>query len=400
MSKNSRQIYLDFAATTYVGGEVLQEMMPYFTTEYGNPASLHAFGRNAEKALAKARTQIAKAINADPNEIYFTSGATESNNWLIRGVLGASKIKRALVSRIEHPSVMELVKQLETEGYKIDYVNVDRDGIVVVSDLVAKLAKPTALVSIMTANNEVGTVQFLHTVASMAKERGAIFHTDATQAIGNVFIDVKEMNIDALSLSSHKLYGPKGIGALYIRKGCQVEKLIFGGGQERGQRSGTPNVPAAVGFGKAVELTLRDGSVNNNRMRQLRDYMIKEIETKIEHVKLNGHRTQRVPNNVHFSFAGIEGESLLMMLDFAGIAVSTGSACSSGSLERSYVLTGMGVPLEMTQGSLRMTLGRSTTKEDIDYTVAELVKVVKKLRSMSALRCDHGARKGKNCKKC
>ena len=383
---DNKRIYLDSAATTYVSGEVLQTMMPYFTTEYGNAASMHGFGREAEKALANARFQIAKAINADPSEIYFTSGATEANNWIIRGILGTSKVKRALVSRVEHPSIIELVKKLSQEGYKIEYIEVDREGVVLVSDLIAKLSKPAALVSIMTANNEVGTIQFLNTVANLAQERGALFHTDATQAIGSVFIDVKEMKIDALSLSSHKLYGPKGIGALYIRKGLRVDKLIYGGGQERGLRSGTSNVPCAVGFGNAVELTMRDASINNARIKHLRDYMIREIESKIENVKLNGHRVQRLPNNVNFSFSGVEGESLLMMLDFSGIAVSTGSACSSGSLERSYVLGAMKVADELAQGSIRFTLGRNTTKEDIDYTVEELCRAVKKLRSMSAIR--------------
>jgi cysteine desulfurase len=238
----------------------------------------------------------------------------------------------------------------------------------------------------MTANNEVGTIQYLNTLANIANERGAIFHTDATQAIGSVFIDVKEMKIDALSLSAHKIYGPKGIGAVYIRKGLKVDRLLYGGGQERGMRSGTSNVPGAVGFGAAVGLTVRDASVNNNRIRQLRDYMIAQIEAKIDGVKLNGHRVQRLPNNVNFSVSGVEGESLLMMLDLAGIAVSTGSACSSGSLERSYVLGAMGVSDKLAQGSVRMTLGRNTTKDDIDYTIGELVKIVKKLRSMSAIR--------------
>ena len=383
---NNRRVYFDNAATTYVSGEVLQVMMPYFTTEYGNSSSLHGFGREAEKALAAARFQIAKAINADPSEIYFTSGATEANNWILRGILGNAKVKRALVSRIEHPSIIELVKKLTEEGYKIEYIEVDRDGVVLVSDLVAKLSKPAALVSIMTANNEVGTIQFLNTVANLAQERGALFHTDATQAIGSVFIDVKEMKVDALSLSSHKIYGPKGIGALYIRKGVRVNKLIYGGGQERGLRSGTVNIPCAVGFGAAVELTMRDASINNQRIKHLRDYMIREIESKIDNVKLNGHRIQRLPNNVNFSFSGVEGESLLMMLDFAGIAVSTGSACSSNSLERSHVLGAMKVADELAQSSIRFTLGRNTTKDDIDYTVEELVKSVKKLRSMSAIR--------------
>jgi len=382
----ANKVYLDNAATTYVAGEVAAAMMPYFTTEYGNCSSLHSFGRAAEKAISKARVQIAKAINAEPNEIYFTSGATESNNWILNGVMEKSKCKRALISSIEHPSVLEVAKSLSAKGYKIEYIKVDKDGIISVADMIAKLSKPAAIVSIMTANNEVGTIQFLNTVANIAKERGALFHTDATQAIGALQINVKAMNIDALSLSSHKIYGPKGVGALYIRNGLSVGKFLFGGHQERGQRAGTVNIPGVVGFGEAVELTVRDASINNVRLKQLRDYLISEIEAKIEGARLNGHRTQRLPSNVNFSFPGVEGESVLMMLDFAGIAVSTGSACSSGSLERSHVLKGMGVPDQHNQGSIRFSLGRNTTKEDIDYTVAELVKIIKKLRSVSALK--------------
>jgi cysteine desulfurase len=385
MNKTNK-IYLDNAATTYVAGEVMAAMMPYFTTEYGNCASMHSFGRAAEKAVAKARVQIAKAINAEPNEIYFTSGATEANNWILNGIMERSKVRRALISSIEHPSVIEVGKSLAARGYKVEYIKVDKDGIISVADMVAKLGKPAAVVSIMTANSEVGTIQFLNTVAHLAKERGALFHTDATQAIGALKIDVKAMNIDALSLSAHKIYGPKGIGALYIRNGVNVGKFMLGGGQERSQRSGTVNIPGAVGFGEAVALTMRDSSTNNARIKQLRDYLISEIESKIEHAKLNGHRTQRLPNNANFSFPGVEGESILMMLDFAGVAVSTGSACSSGSLERSHVLKAMGVKDEHNQGSIRFSLGRNTTREDIDFTVAELVKIVKKLRSMSAIR--------------
>jgi len=384
MSRN--KIYLDNASTTYVAGEVMAAMMPYFTTEYGNCSSLHSFGRVAEKAISKARVQIAKAINAEPNEIYFTSGATESNNWILQGIMEKAKVKRALVSSIEHPSVMEVAKSLTEQGYKVEYIKVDKDGIISVSDMVAKLGKPAAIVSIMTANNEVGTIQFLNTVAHIAKERGALFHTDATQALGALVIDVKAMGIDALSLSAHKIYGPKGIGALYIRNGLNVGKYMLGGHQERAQRGGTVNIPGVVGFGEAVELTMRDASINNVRIKQLRDYLISEIESKIEGARLNGHRSQRLPGNVNMSFPGVEGESVLMMLDFAGIAVSTGSACSSGSLERSHVLRGMGVKDEHNQGSIRFSLGRNTTKEDINVTVTELVKIIKKLRGVSAIR--------------
>jgi len=381
-----KRVYLDNAATTYVSGEVLQTMLPYFTTEFGNAASGHAIGRSAEAAIAKARVQIANAIGAKPSEIYFTSGATESCNWILNGMIRNSVSRRALVSGVEHPAMIETCRNLEKEGFKIEYIEVDNQGVVSVSDLISRLARPAALVSVMAANNEVGTIQYINTIANLCKERGVPFHTDATQAIGSIHINVKDMNIDALSLSSHKLYGPKGIGALYIRNGLRVDKFMFGGHQERNRRGGTQNVPAIVGFGAAVELAMRDNSINNNRIKVLRDYLIAQIEEKVAHVYLNGHRTQRLPNNVNFSIAGCEGESLLMMLDMSGICASTGSACSSGTLERSHVLTAMGVPDELNQSSIRFSLGRSTTRQDIDYTVTELVKIVKKLRSMSAIK--------------
>ena len=381
-----KYVYLDNAATTYVNAEVLQSMMPYFTTEFGNASSLHNFGREAEKAVARARRQIAKAINAKESEIYFTSGATEANNWILNGMIRNHPSKRALVSAIEHPSVMETCEALRKEGYTIELIEVDPQGIVSMSDLLHKLSRPAALVSIMTANNEVGTIQYLNTVSQMCQKYGVPFHTDAVQALGAVHIDVAGMGIDALSLSSHKIYGPKGVGCLFIRNGLKVDRFMHGGHQERNRRAGTHNVPAIVGFGNAVEITMRDSQINNNRIRVLRDYMIREIETKIPNVYLNGHKSQRLPNCVNFSFSGVEGESLLMMLDLNGVAVSTGSACSSGTLERSYVLDAMGVPVELNQSSIRFSLGRNTTKDDIDYTVTQLLGIVKKLRSMSALR--------------
>ncbi|MCL2756115.1 MAG: cysteine desulfurase [Firmicutes bacterium] len=381
-----RKIYLDNAATTYVSGEVMQTMMPYFTSEFGNAASIHSFGREAERAVAKSRSQIAATIGANPNEIYFTSGATEANNWIINGIVRKSKSKRILVSAIEHPAIIETCKQLEKDGYIVEYIEVDEAGVVVVSDLVARLSKPAALVSVMAANNEVGTIQYINTLAQLCKKRGVPFHTDAVQALGNVHINVKEMSIDALSLSAHKIYGPKGIGALYIRNGLKVEKFMQGGSQERNRRGGTQNVPAIVGFGAAVEVLMRDAQTNNSRIRTLRDYFIKQVEERIKNVKLNGHRTQRLVNNVNISFAGCEGESVLMMLDLAGIAVSTGSACSSGTLARSHVLDAMNVPVELNQSSVRFSFGRSTTKDDIDYTIGQLEKIIKKLRSMSAIK--------------
>jgi len=385
MRTRQKRIYLDNAATTYVCGEALQVMLPYFTTEFGNNSSIHSYGRAAEKALSKAREQVAKTINASPDEIYFTSSATEANNWILRGAVQNHPSKRLIVSAIEHPSVMETCAQLVKEGYKVDYIMVNQDGVINVGDLINKLSKPAAMVSIMTANNEVGTIQYLNTIANLCQKREVLFHTDATQAISSVFIDVKEMGIDALSLSAHKIYGPKGIGALYIRNGLNVTKFMHGGHQERNARAGTVNVAGAVGFGQAAEIALRDSSINNTRIKQLRDYMIMQIEQKIEGAYLNGHRGQRLPNNINFSFSGVEGESIMVMLDFAGIAVSTGSACTSGTLQRSHVLTAMGVSDELINGSIRFSLGRNTTKADIDYTVKQLEIAIKKLRGISAL---------------
>jgi cysteine desulfurase len=381
----NKQIYLDNAATTYVTGEVFSAMQPYFLQDYGNASSSHAMGRTAEEALYKARCQVAKIINAEPDEIYFTSGATEANNWFIKGVVENSPIKRILVSCIEHSCVMETAKWLSSRGVTVEYIRVDENGVISVPDLLSKLSKPACLVSVMTANNEMGTVQYINTIAQICGEKGIPFHTDATQAIGSVDINVREMNISGLSMSAHKLYGPKGIGALFIKKGTRVATFIHGGHQERGRRAGTSNTPGAVGFGKAVEICMRDGQINNNRIRALRDYFTREVMNRIPAVKLNGHPTQRLANNVNFSFEGIEGESILTLLDMEGICVSTGSACNSGTLEHSYVLTAMGVPDEMINGSVRFTLGRSTTKEDLEFTIEKLVEVVKKLRKISAL---------------
>ena len=376
---------MDAAATTPIGAEVLQGMLPFFTTDFGNAASLHTYGRAADAAVNKARRQIAKSIGAEPNEIYFTSGATEANNWIINGLVRNSESKRVIISAIEHPSIYELCLQLRTEGYEVDLIEVDQNGIVSMSDLVHKLSRPAALVSVMTANNEVGTVQYINTIANMCKKYGVPFHTDAAQALGSVHINVKDLHIDALSLSAHKIYGPKGIGALYISNDLNVERFLTGGHQERKRRGGTHNVPAIVGFGHAVEVTMRDSSINNARIKQLRDYMIREIESKIEHVHLNGHRMQRLPNNVNFSFSGISGEALLMTLDMDGIAVGTGSACASGSIDRSHALNAMGVAAELNRSAIRFSLSRSTTKDDIDYVVSKLQAIVKKLRPLSGV---------------
>ena len=367
----SKEIYLDNAATTYCNGEVFYAMQPYFITNYGNPNSLHRIGYLAREAVENARASIAKIINADPDEIYFTSGATESNNWAIKGIVSASPIKRIIISAIEHPSITESARWLI--------------GIISIPDLLAKLSKPACLVSVMTANHEVGTVQYINTIANICSQNNVYFHTDATQALESVHIDVKEMNITALSLSGHKIYGPNGVGALYIKRGTRIDTFMHGGHQEKGMRGGTYNLPAIVGLGKAVEICMRDGNANNARMKQLRDYFIKEVEAKIPGVKLNGHRTQRLSNNVNFSFRGVTGESVIAMLDAMGVCASTGTASTSEVLSYSYVLQAIGVGKDYINGAVRFTLGRATTKEDLDYTVNCLITILKKLRTVSPI---------------
>ncbi|MBO4726751.1 MAG: cysteine desulfurase [Clostridia bacterium] len=381
----SKEIYLDNAATTYCNGEVFYAMQPYFITNYGNPNSLHSVGYAAREAVEKARASVAKIINADPDEIYFTSGATEANNWVIKGIVSASPVKRILISAIEHPSITESARWLSENGIEVEYIKVDENGIISIPDLLAKLSKPTCLVSVMTANHEVGTVQYINTIANICSQNNVYFHTDATQALESVHINVKEMDITALSLSGHKIYGPKGVGALYIKRGTRIDTFMHGGHQEDGMRGGTYNLPAIVGLGKAVEICMRDGNTNNVRMKQLRDYFIKEIESKIQGVKLNGHRTQRLSNNVNFSFKGVTGESVVAMLDVMGVRASTGTASTSEVLSRSYVLQAIGVNDDYINGAVRFTIGRATTKEDIDFTVDCLIVILKKLRTLSPI---------------
>lgn len=382
MSEN-REVYLDNAASTYCNGEVFFAMQPYFITNYGNSNSLHQIGYKARKAVEEARVTIAKIINADPDEIYFTSGATEANNWVLKGVVAASPIKRILVSAIEHPSITEPARWLAENGVEVEYIKVDENGVISIPDLLSKLSKPTCLVSVMTANSEVGTVQYINTIANICSQNNVYFHTDATQALESVNIDVKEMNITALSLSGHKIYGPKGVGALYIKRGTRIDNLIHGGAQEKGMRAGAYNLPAIVGLGKAVEICMRDGNTNNTRMKKMRDYFIQEVERRIPGVKLNGHRNQRLNNNINFSFQSVSGESVAAMLDAHGIRVSTGAASCSEKLSRSYVLQEMNVSDDYINGAVRFTLGRATTKEDLDYTLDVLVDVIKRLRSIS-----------------
>lgn len=380
-----KKVYLDNAATTYIATEVLNEMMPCFNVFYGNPNSIHSFGREAQGLVDRARDRIAKTINANSNEIYFTSGGTEADNWAIKGLAHAysNKGKHIITSKIEHPAVLGACKALEKEGFDVTYLPVDSNGLVGLADLMHAIRKDTILISIMAVNNEVGTIQNIKAIGKTAKENNIVFHTDAVQAFGNLKLDVVDMEIDAMSLSSHKIYGPKGVGALYVRNGIKIENLIDGGHQERNKRGGTTNVPAVVGFGKAAEIIVRDMQIFNQKIKSVRDYFVKQIIEKVPYVVINGHQHQKVNNIVNISFELIEGEAILLMLDFEGIAVSTGSACTSGSLEPSHVLKAMGVDPEVAQGSIRFSFGRSTSKADVDYTIEKLVEVVEKLRKMS-----------------
>lgn len=381
------RVYLDNSATTAVDKEVMEAMSKYFNSVYGNPSSLHSYGREALAAVDEARAVIAKLLNAQPNEIYFTSGGTESDNWALRG---AAKIygkqgKHIITTAIEHPAMMETCKKLTREGFDVTYIGVNADGRVDVEELKKAVRDDTILVSVMFANNEMGAIQPISEIGAFCREEGVLFHTDAVQAAGTIKIDVKEMNIDMLSLSAHKFHGPKGIGLLYIRNGVRIEKLIVGGHQERSYRAGTTNTPGIVGMAKALEISVRDMEESNSRMMSLRDYFIERVEKEIPYCKLNGGREHRLVNNANFSFEFIEGESILMNLDLSGIAVSSGSACSSGSLEPSYVILATGAAIEEAHSSIRFSLGKDNTKEEIDYTVETLKATVEKLRSWSPL---------------
>ncbi len=383
-----KTVYLDNAATTYVSNEVLQEMMPIFTSNYANPASLHNKGLEAMDAVKKARERVALAINAKPSEIIFTSGGTESDNLALIGIANALKEKgnHIMISAIEHHAIFNAAEELKRQGFDVTVLPVDENGMVNLVSLVDNMRKDTILISIMLANNEVGTIQNIRAIAKLAKQYNVYLHTDAVQAIGAVNIDVKKLDVDALSISAHKINGPKGVGALYLKSGVPIKPISFGGGQERGLRSGTLNVPGIVGLGKAIEVAVRDMPYNNQKLRTLRDILIKEVEERIEGVKLNGHRLQRLPNNVNFSFEGVEGESLMLMLNERGICVSTGSACNSTRLEPSHVLMAMGVDQGLAQGSIRFSLGKNLTRSDIYYVVENLVDCVKWLRSISPIK--------------
>ena len=382
-----KNIYFDNSATTKLDEEVLKEMLPYLKEEYGNASAIYKIGRDNRCAVEIAREKIAKAINAEPNEIYFTSGGTESDNTAIRGIAYNYRKKgnHIITSKIEHPAVLETCKQLEKEGFEVTYIDVDQNGIIDLNQLKNAIKSTTILISIMFANNEIGTIEPIKETGKIAKENNIYFHTDAVQAVGNVKIDVKDMNIDMLSMSGHKFYGPKGIGVLYCKKGINLQKLMTGGHQEKNKRPGTENVPAIVGMGKAIEIAYENLEEHNKHIKELRDYYVEEIEKRIPYIKINGDREKRLPGNSNISFKFIEGEGLLLNLDLAGICASSGSACTSGSLDPSHVLLAIGLPHEIAHGSLRISIGKYNTKEEVDYLIENLVRIVEKLRNMSPL---------------
>ncbi len=382
-----RKVYLDNAATTALSPRVLEAMLPYFTQHYGNPSSVHAFGREAKQGLDKARDQVAKALHCDPSEVIFTGCGTESDNTVLLGVAQryGNKGKHIITTNVEHHAILHTCEYLEKQGYSVTYLPVDQDGLVTAEQVAAAIRPDTILVSIMFANNEVGTIMPIQEIGAVCKEKGVLFHTDAVQAVGHIPVDVQAMHIDMLSLSAHKFHGPKGVGALYCRKGIRLPSYIMGGAQEKGRRAGTENVAGIVGLGAAIELATEQLEENRAKMTALRDRLMTGIQTRISEVKLNGHPTNRLPNNVNFSFKYIEGESILLMLDMNGIAASSGSACTSGSLDPSHVLLALGLPHEIAHGSVRLTLGDETTEEDIDYTIDVLEKTVARLRAMSPL---------------
>lgn len=383
----SKLIYMDNAATTQVYPEVLNEMLPYFTEHYGNPSAIYSFAGEAKRGVDHAREIVAKAIGAKTEEIYFTGGGSESDNWALKATAEAyaNKGKHIITTAIEHHAILHSAQWLEKHGYEVTYVGVDEDGKVKLDELEAAIRPDTILISVMAANNEIGTIQPLKEIGAIAKKHGVLFHTDAVQAFAHIPIDVDEMNIDMLSASGHKINGPKGIGIMYIRKGVKIRSFIHGGAQERQRRAGTHNVPGIVGIGKATEISIANMEKNNEYEIKLRDHLIERVLIEIPYSRLNGHRTDRLPNNANFCFRFIEGESMLILLDQAGICGSSGSACTSGSLDPSHVLLAIGLPHEIAHGSLRLTISEKTTMEDIDYTVDTLKKIIERLRSMSPL---------------
>ena len=380
-------IYLDNAATTKTAPEVVEAMLPYFTENYGNPSALYSLGATAKKAVGEARKVIADAVGAEPEEIYFTAGGSEADNWALKAAAESygDRGGHIITTKIEHHAVLHTCAYLEKRGFQVTYLNVDGDGLVDLEELKAAIRPDTILISVMFANNEIGTVEPIKEIGAIARENGILFHTDAVQAFGQVPIRVDELNIDMLSASAHKLNGPKGVGMLYIRNGLKIRSFVHGGAQERSRRAGTENVPAIVGFGAAVQRAVRIMEKKTEKEKELRDYLIERIEREIPYCRLNGHRTERLANNVNFSFQYIEGESMLILLDMRGICASSGSACTSGALDPSHVLLAIGLPHEEAHGSLRLTLSEENTREELDTVVESLKEIVQRLRDMSPL---------------
>lgn len=391
------RIYLDNAATTRTSEEVVNAMLPYFTEDYGNPSSIYEIGQRSKEAITTAREQIAEVIGAKTEEIYFTAGGSEADNWALKAAFEAYSQKghHIITTKIEHHAILHTCEYLEKKGAEITYLDVDENGLVNLDQLQKAIRPDTILISVMFANNEIGTIEPIKEIGMIAKEHGILFHTDAVQAFGQVPINVDEMNIDMLSSSAHKINGPKGIGFLYIRKGVKIRSFVHGGAQERKRRAGTENVPAIVGYGIAAKHAAETMEERTAKERELRDYFIDRVQKEIPYVKLNGHPQKRLPNNINFSFRFIEGESLLIMLDMKGIAGSSGSACTSGSLDPSHVLLAIGLPHEIAHGSLRLSLGADTTKEDLDYTLEQIKDIVNRLRELSPLYEDFVRKQGK-----
>lgn len=385
MKKNI--IYMDNAATTRVFPEVLDAMKPYFLESFGNGSSVYQFGVSAKNAIEEARSTIASVINAKTEEIYFTGGGSESDNWALKSIADVYKSKgnHIITSKIEHHAILHTCEWLEKHGCEVTYLNVDEYGMIKLEELKAAIREDTILISIMTANNEIGTIQPIEEIGKIAHEKGILFHTDAVQAFGHIDIDVEKMHIDLLSASSHKINGPKGVGFLYVNKKVKLAPFIHGGSQERGKRAGTLNTPGIVGFAAAAQIAKEQMNTRNEKITQLRNHLIERVLTEIPYTRLNGHKTDRLPNNAHFCFRFIEGESLLIMLDMNGICGSSGSACTSGSLDPSHVLLAIGLPHEIAHGSLRLTLSEDNTIEEVDYTVEKLKEIVQRLRDMSPL---------------
>ena len=390
-----KNVYMDYSATTYVKPEVFEEMKPYFTEKFGNPSSFYGLARETAKAVMEGKDKIAKALNADPAEIYITGGGSEADNWALKGIASAYKNKgnHIITTKIEHHAILHACEFLEKNGFEVTYLDVDEEGFINLEELKNAITDKTILVSVMFANNEIGTIEPVKEIGAICHERGVLFHTDAVQAVGHVPIDVKDMNIDLLSLAGHKIYGPKGIGVLYIKKGVRIHNLIHGGGQERGRRAGTENIAGIVGLGKAMELANANLEEHSKRLTALREKLIDGL-LKIPYTRLNGPRgDKRLPSNVNVCFRFIEGESILLSLDFEGICASSGSACTSGSLDPSHVLLAIGLEHEIAHGSLRLTMGDGTTEEDVDYVLEKIPPIIQRLRDMSPL-WDDSKKKG------